>query len=93
MTLKFVQLFLRCLRWSLSSACWAVPIWLILLRHMRNLTLVRRACSIGVYSLLASRNMFKSKTIRIINRVCVSRRTSKNRIDIVAHLNSELDKI
>ncbi|KAH8689260.1 hypothetical protein GQ44DRAFT_720502 [Phaeosphaeriaceae sp. PMI808] len=86
MTLKFLQLFLRCLWWSLSSACRAVPLRLILLRHMRNLTLTRRARSISVHSLSASCNVLESKTVGIINWVSVSRRTSKNHIDIVAHL-------
>jgi hypothetical protein len=90
---KFVRLFLGCLWWSLPSACWAVPIWFILLQHMRNLTLGRRACGTSIYSLLASRNMFEGKTIGIVYWVYMSRRTSKNCIDIVAHLDCGLNMI
>jgi hypothetical protein len=41
--------------------------------------------------LWASHNMFENKPVGIVDWVCVSRRALKNCINIVAHLDSELN--
>lgn len=83
-------IILGCLWRCLPSALRAILIWFILLQNVCNISLAGRTGYPGLYSSIASRNMFQHQPLRVI-KVLMFRETLKHCIYVLTHLALNLE--